>query len=65
VAPADETEATLLNIWRSVLPRPDFGVTHSLYEIGGNSLKGAEILARTAEAFSVKFPSRSCTTTPR
>jgi amino acid adenylation domain-containing protein/thioester reductase-like protein len=38
IAPRNDTEQRLWNIWRSVLKHTDFGVTDSFYAVGGDSL---------------------------
>ena len=54
--PADtETEKQLLELWQAVLNNDDteIGVTHSFFELGGNSLKAMVLINRINKNFSV------------
>ena len=56
--PADtETEKQLFELWQEVLNCPDsgIGVTHSFFELGGNSLKAMVLINRINKGFSVKL----------
>ncbi|MBV9447181.1 MAG: amino acid adenylation domain-containing protein [Streptosporangiaceae bacterium] len=46
VAPRDALERRLLQIWRDVLGRDDFGVGDNFFELGGDSLHSIRILER-------------------
>ncbi|MEO1624701.1 MAG: amino acid adenylation domain-containing protein, partial [Bacteroidota bacterium] len=57
IAPAqNDTETTLLKIWKAVLQTDEIGVTHRFFEIGGNSLKAAQIGAKVWKKFQVELP---------
>lgn len=43
--PRRADEARLLHLWRQVLERDDFGVDDDFFELGGDSLAAAEVLA--------------------
>jgi amino acid adenylation domain-containing protein len=50
IAATNETEATLLAIWQTVLGREDIGVTDNFFEVGGDSIQSLQIIARAREA---------------
>jgi amino acid adenylation domain-containing protein len=49
VAPANETEHRLAEIWSAALGIDDVGVTDSFFDLGGDSLRAAEIVRRYTE----------------
>ncbi len=49
VAPRDEVEARLLEIWKAVLGRDDIGVTDNFFAVGGNSIHFVSILGRSRQ----------------
>ncbi|MEK8110156.1 phosphopantetheine-binding protein [Micromonospora sp. M12] len=51
--PRTGTEATLVEIWRDVLGRADFGVEDNFFELGGDSLHAVHILTRVRDAFAL------------
>jgi surfactin family lipopeptide synthetase A len=64
VAPASELEQQLTSIWQEVLRREKIGVTDNLFKIGGNSIKGIQILSRIQDEFDVKIEIRQLFTQP-
>ncbi|MEM9918267.1 MAG: condensation domain-containing protein [Bacteroidota bacterium] len=56
VAPKNKREKKMLKIWQKVLNFKDFGVTDKFFEIGGNSLKAAEIGMSVLREFQVEIP---------
>ncbi|HEX3469890.1 MAG TPA: amino acid adenylation domain-containing protein [Silvibacterium sp.] len=56
VAPGNELEARLLQIFREVLSQPFIGVTDSFFNHGGYSLLTAKLFARIYRALGVKLP---------
>lgn len=56
VAPQNEHEEKILSIWKNVLNNEQIGVTHRFFEIGGNSLKAAEIIMTVQQSFQVEVP---------
>ncbi|AOM78750.1 hypothetical protein BFS30_17155 [Pedobacter steynii] len=57
IIPAEtEIEHRLLLIWRSLLDRVDFGIAHDFFEIGGSSLRAAEIGMQVYKEFNVELP---------
>lgn len=43
VAPNNETQVQLLNLWEETLNRNDFGIQHNFFELGGHSLKATKL----------------------
>ncbi|PCE22686.1 non-ribosomal peptide synthetase [Paraburkholderia acidicola] len=57
VAPRDDTERSLWEIWRSVLRVPELGVTDNFFAIGGDSILSIQVAARARQrgiAFSAR-----------
>ncbi len=50
VAPRSDVEATLLRIWQQILKREDFGVTDNFFALGGDSIRGLQIVAGARRA---------------
>ena len=48
--PANETEAVLLDIWRTVLDRDDFGPQDNFFDFGGDSVHAISIASRASRA---------------
>ncbi|GMV31306.1 MAG: hypothetical protein AMXMBFR59_34310 [Rhodanobacteraceae bacterium] len=53
VAPRNDLEATLLDIWQEALGFSGFGVFDSFLDLGGNSLRAALVVARVNEHYQV------------
>jgi len=51
VAPRTDTEAALVEIWREVLGVDVMGITQNFFELGGNSLRATQVLARIHNRF--------------
>jgi amino acid adenylation domain-containing protein len=56
LAPRDEVETKLVQIWREVLGVPDVGVTDHFFEIGGHSLMAVRVFARIEDVFDQNMP---------
>ncbi|MDG4771292.1 non-ribosomal peptide synthetase [Solwaraspora sp. WMMD792] len=52
-APENEIERRVLAVWRSVVDATDAGVDHSYFDLGGDSLRAMNIVARLNEEFGV------------
>jgi acyl carrier protein len=52
----NDIETRLAEIWGEVLGLPAVGCTTSLFDLGGDSLKAAQILSRVQEQWHVEFP---------
>ncbi|WP_340202268.1 amino acid adenylation domain-containing protein [Ascidiimonas sp. W6] len=56
VTPENEIEEKLLSIWKRMLNNEQIGVTNKFFEIGGTSLKAAEIIMTLESVFEVEIP---------
>ncbi|WNG46592.1 acyltransferase domain-containing protein [Archangium minus] len=64
VAPREETEQKLADIWQELLGIEQVGITDNFFELGGHSLLGVQVLARVREAFRVELPLRALFDSP-
>src|SRR4029077_13081331 len=48
--PRDTVESVLWKIWRSLLPKADFGVTDDFFDLGGDSIVAIQVSGRPAAA---------------
>lgn len=58
VAPANEAEQTLLEVWQEVLGRDDFGVEDPFFAFGGDSIRAIRVRAAAAKR-GLDFPLRN------
>jgi acyl carrier protein len=58
VAPRDETESAIAEIWRDMLGVGDVGVHDNFLELGGDSLLATRLVSRMRDAFRVDLPIR-------
>ncbi len=56
VAPRDETERQLVQIFKKLLDIPRVGVTDNFFDLGGHSLLTLRLLAEIERAFGKKPP---------
>jgi len=56
LAPRDEVETALTQIWMHVLGRERVGVHDNFFRMGGHSLIATQIVARISDMFHVEFP---------
>jgi acyl carrier protein len=56
VAPSNETEAKVAEIWQSILGLEQVGVHDNFLDLGGHSLLGTQLIARLRQAFRVNLP---------
>ncbi len=54
--PRTRVEETLVDVWRDVLGRNDFGVHADFFELGGHSLSATRVASRISEIFQVEIP---------
>ncbi|MFW0739616.1 amino acid adenylation domain-containing protein [Flavobacterium sp. T12S277] len=55
IAPIDEIEAKLVDIWQDILKLDRIGTTDNFFELGGNSLKATVLINRINRAFDTRF----------
>ena len=54
--PAGANEQVLLKVWQRILGIEDIGMDQRFFEIGGNSLKAAEVVMMLAREFQAELP---------
>jgi amino acid adenylation domain-containing protein len=59
VAPRNETEAALAEIWAEVLGVERVGVNDNFFELGGHSLLATQVITRLRNALQVALPLRT------
>jgi acyl carrier protein len=59
VAPRNETEAKLVEIWRELLKVERVGIEQNFFELGGHSLLVLQVTARIRKVFEVELPVRT------
>ena len=64
VAPRNPTEETLVQFWEEVLQRHPVGIYDNFFDLGGHSLKAAQLISRIQKHFSRKIPFRIFFTAP-
>ena len=58
MAPRNELEETLVEIWAEVLKIEQIGVFDNFFELGGHSLLAAKVIARVRKYLGVEVPLR-------
>jgi amino acid adenylation domain-containing protein len=58
VAPRDDLERVLADIWTQVLSRNGFGIYDSFFELGGHSLLATQVVSRIRTRLDVDVPLR-------
>ncbi len=56
VAPTNEIEEKLVEIWQEVLGVEGIGITHNFFEVGGHSLKAMNLLSKIHQELNVEVP---------
>ncbi|HEV7857250.1 MAG TPA: SDR family oxidoreductase, partial [Pyrinomonadaceae bacterium] len=64
VAPANEIEIAIAEIWQALLGIEQVGVQDNLFELGGDSLLVIQIVSRIREVLQVEVPLRAIFETP-
>ncbi len=59
VAPRNENEEKIAQIWVEVLGLEKVGIHNNFFELGGHSLLGTKMIARLSKAFDLNFPLRT------
>jgi acyl carrier protein len=55
----NDTERTLVEIWKTVLKLDDVGIEADFFSLGGHSLLAASVMSRAAEALGRELPLRA------
>ncbi len=55
VAPRNETEQTLADIWQNLLGVRPVGIYDNFFELGGHSLMGVQLLSRVRDTFQMEL----------
>ncbi|WP_054740681.1 non-ribosomal peptide synthetase [Cellulosilyticum ruminicola] len=55
VAPENEIEEKLLELWQQILGSKHIGIIHNFFEVGGHSLKGIVLTAEIYKVFECKI----------
>ncbi|MEM9905081.1 MAG: SDR family NAD(P)-dependent oxidoreductase [Cyanobacteria bacterium P01_D01_bin.44] len=56
VAPRNETEQKLVNIWQQVLGLEPIGIHDNFFELGGDSLIGVQLISQIRNNFQLEVP---------
>lgn len=64
VAPRNQTEADLVQIWQRVLNCPDIGIEDSFFELGGHSMLATQVITQIQTQFGISVPLRQIFETP-
>jgi acyl carrier protein len=64
VAPRNQVEQGLTDIWRQVLGVEQVGVEDNFFDLGGHSLLATQVIARIRSTFHVQLPLRTLFDTP-
>jgi acyl carrier protein len=56
VAPRNEIERTIVQIWQGLLGIEPIGIHDNFFELGGHSLLAMQLLPQVREAFKVELP---------
>ncbi|MNP41767.1 Surfactin synthase subunit 1 [compost metagenome] len=59
VAPRNELEQQLADIWQSLLEVPQVGVFNSFFELGGHSLLAMRLMTQVESRFGIRIELRS------
>jgi acyl carrier protein len=55
VAPRNEMEEQLVNIWEEVLMKEKIGIQDDFFELGGHSLKATRVIAQIQKEFDIQL----------
>lgn len=58
VPPRTDTEKRVTAIWSQILHRDNIGMEDNFFDLGGNSLKAAELSVRIMENFNISVPAK-------
>lgn len=58
VAPRNEVEQTVANIWQEILGLEQIGIHDNFFDLGGHSLLATQVISHLRKAFQVELPVR-------
>jgi amino acid adenylation domain-containing protein len=58
VAPSNQAEHALANVWQEILHVEQVGVHDNFFDLGGHSLLATQLLSRVRDTFAVELPMR-------
>ncbi len=64
IAPRDETDQTLVDIWQEVLGIENIGIRENFFELGGHSLKATQVVSRIHKKLKAEIALREIFTHP-
>ncbi|NOT13440.1 MAG: amino acid adenylation domain-containing protein [Methylococcaceae bacterium] len=56
VAPRDEAEQFVADIWQQILGVKQIGIYDDFFDLGGHSLSAVQVIAKMQESFAIKVP---------
>ncbi|ACC81526.1 type I polyketide synthase [Nostoc punctiforme] len=65
IAPSNEIEKCLVNIWQDLLGIEPIGIEDNFFELGGNSLTAIQIISRLREIYLIDLPVNDFFETPK
>ena len=64
IAPRNDSEQRIADIWCQVLKQPKISVTANFFEVGGHSLLATQVVSRIRQAFGVELSVRALFESP-
>ncbi len=58
VEPQTKTEKIIAQLWAEILEQPQISMTDNFFDLGGNSLKVAELSVKLLQQFSLSIPAK-------
>ncbi|MEN2401847.1 amino acid adenylation domain-containing protein [Flavobacterium sp. MC2016-06] len=55
VAPSNQVETDLFEIWKALLNTNEFGIKHNFFDLGGHSLKATRLISAIHKEFNVRL----------
>lgn len=55
LAPRDELESQLIDLWQQILAMQPIGIDDNFFELGGQSLKAVQLLAKIQQEFGIQL----------
>ncbi len=64
VAPRDEAEQVVADIWQVILGVEQIGIYDDFFDLGGHSLSAVQVIAKMQESFDIKVPVKTIFESP-